>query len=72
MRRNAITGAPEISPHSDKAVKGLSPLSPVGKQSTKEPTLLADVWVRQPQSREHGRAVPVTYLSSGGMGGGGE
>lgn len=34
---------------------------------TIEPTPLAEVWVNQPQSCEHGRTVPITHLSCGGM-----
>lgn len=36
------------------------------KLSTIKPTLLAEVWVSQPKSCKHGKAVPTTRLSYGG------
>lgn len=37
--------------------------------STREPALLAEVWMSQPRTCEHGRTVPITYLSCVGVGG---
>lgn len=37
--------------------------------STREPALLAEVWMSQPRTCEHERTVPITYLSCAGVGG---
>lgn len=37
--------------------------------STIGPIALTEVWANQPQYCEHGRAIPITPLSCGGLGG---